>query len=163
MSQHETILADLNRYTTATRLVIILMDDAIKHTCTFGHYRDVISKSRTIHRHLFSSLSPFRSPIKEKGKQGRMKGLTRAQWVNLNRNNRPVLASQYSVLWEKTGPILPPLVVRQRGREAGRRNTGGFRNFETSLQVKLFGILFCLISLQFYYSIKIAFSRLLSS
>ena len=31
--QHETILADLNRYTTATRLVTILMDDAIKHTC----------------------------------------------------------------------------------------------------------------------------------
>ena len=31
-SQHETILADLNRYTTATRLVIILTDDAIKHT-----------------------------------------------------------------------------------------------------------------------------------
>ena len=32
-SQHETILADLNRYMTATRLVIILTDDAIKHTC----------------------------------------------------------------------------------------------------------------------------------
>ena len=32
-SQHETILADLNRYTTAMRLVIILMDDAIKHMC----------------------------------------------------------------------------------------------------------------------------------
>ena len=32
-SQHETILADLNRYTTAMCLVIILMDDAIKHTC----------------------------------------------------------------------------------------------------------------------------------
>ena len=32
-SQHETILADLNRYMTTTRLVIILTDDAIKHTC----------------------------------------------------------------------------------------------------------------------------------
>ena len=29
---------------------------------------------------------------------------------------------------------------------------GGFRNFKTSLQVKLFGLLFCLISLQFYCS-----------
>ena len=34
-SQHETILAELNRYTTATRLVIILMDEAIKHTCVW--------------------------------------------------------------------------------------------------------------------------------
>ena len=34
-SQHETILADLNRYTTATRLVIILTDDAIKHACVW--------------------------------------------------------------------------------------------------------------------------------
>ena len=32
-SQHETILADLNQYTAVTRLVIILTDDAIKHTC----------------------------------------------------------------------------------------------------------------------------------
>ena len=29
----ETILADLNWYTTAMRLVIILTDDAIKHMC----------------------------------------------------------------------------------------------------------------------------------
>ena len=67
-------------------------------TRAFGHYRDVISKSRTIHRHLFSDFSPFRSPIKEKGKQGRMKGHTRAQWINLNRNNRSVLANRYTVL-----------------------------------------------------------------
>ena len=52
---------------------------------------------------------------------------------------------------------------REAGREAGRRNTGGFRSFKTSLQVKLFGILICLISLQFYYGIRTAFSRLLSS
>ena len=32
-SQHETILADLDWYMTAMRLVIILMDGAIKHTC----------------------------------------------------------------------------------------------------------------------------------
>ena len=34
-SQHETILADLNRYMTPTRLVIILTNDAIKHTCVW--------------------------------------------------------------------------------------------------------------------------------
>ena len=76
-----------------------------------------------------------------------MKGLTRAQWINLNRNNRSVLVSRYSVLLEKIGPILPllvgPMAGREGGREAGRRNTGEFRNFKTSLQVKLFRILFC--------------------
>ena len=34
-SQHETILADLNWYMTATHLVIILLYDAIKHTCVW--------------------------------------------------------------------------------------------------------------------------------
>ena len=46
---------------------------------------------------------------------------------------------------------------RQAGREAGRRNTVGFRSFKTSLQVELFGFLICLISLQFYYGIRTAF------
>ena len=34
-------------------------------------------------------------------------------------------------------------------REASRQNIGGFQNFKTSLQVKLLGLLFCLISLHF--------------
>ena len=42
-----------------------------------------------------------------------------AQWINFNRNNKSVLAHQYSVMREKFGPILPPLVClsveRQRG------------------------------------------------
>ena len=96
------------------------------------------------------------------------------QWINLNRNNRSVLASRYSVLCEKNWPNSSTAsgsygreagreAGRQAGREAGRRNTGGFRSFKTSLQVKLFGILMCLISLQFYYGIRTAFSQLLSS
>ena len=32
------------------------------------------------------------------------------QWINLNLNNRSMLAHQYSVLGEKAGPILLPLV-----------------------------------------------------
>ena len=43
---------------------------------------------------------------------------------------------------KKIGPILPPLVGLTAGRQAGRRNTGGFQNFKTSIQVKLLGILF---------------------
>ena len=91
-------------------LLIILTDDAIKQLC------DVISVSHTTHRHLFSNFSPFHSPIKEKGKQGRKKGLTMAQCINLNRNNRSVLACWYSVLWEKIGPVLSPLVGLTTGR-----------------------------------------------
>ena len=61
-------------------------------TRTFGHQRDIISISRTIHRHVFSNFSPFHSLVKKKGKQGRMKGLTMEKWINLNQNNRSVLA-----------------------------------------------------------------------
>ena len=67
-------------------------------TRAFGHQRDVISISCTIHRHLFSDFSPFYSPVKEKGKQGRMKVLTMAQCIYLNRDNRYVLVCHYYVL-----------------------------------------------------------------
>ena len=40
------------------------------------------------------------------------------QWINLNRNNRSVLVSRYSVLSEKIGPILPSLVGLIAGRPA---------------------------------------------
>ena len=53
-----------------------------------------------------------------------------AQWINLGRNNRSVLAHHYSVLGEKSGPILLPLVGltagREGGRQFGRQNVGGF-------------------------------------
>ena len=57
-----------------------------------------------------------------------------AQWIDLNQNNRYMLAHRYSVSEEKTGPILLPLVRltagrdgrREGGRQAGRRNVGGF-------------------------------------
>ena len=75
--QHKIILADLNQYMTATCLVIILADDAIKHTCICP-----------LASHLFSNFSPFHSPVKKKEKQWRMKGLIMIQWINLNQNNR---------------------------------------------------------------------------
>ena len=52
---------------------------------------------------------------------------------------------------------------REGGREGGRPADEIPVDFKTSLQVKLFGILFCLISLLFYCSIRTAFSQLLSS
>ena len=48
-----------------------------------------------------------------------MKGLTMAQWINPNRNNRSVIASIPFVV-RKTGPILPPLVGLTAGWLAGR-------------------------------------------
>ena len=55
-----------------------------------------------------------------------MKGLTMAQWVNFNWNNRSVIAHHYSALSEKAGPVLLPLVGLTAGWLAGRRNAGGF-------------------------------------
>ena len=146
-SQHETILADLNRYMSATHLVIILLDDAIKHTHAFGHYHHVISKSRTIHWHLLSDFSPFCSTVKGKGKQGRMKGPIIVQWINLNRNNKSELAHWYSVLWEKAGPILLPFVslthVHMYVCMVGRQTKyGSFEIFKILYQLNYSGIYF---------------------
>ena len=65
-------MADLNRYMAATRLVIISMDDAIKHTGDLViSAGDVISISRTIHGLFFRDFSLFRLPVKGKGTEVR--------------------------------------------------------------------------------------------
>ena len=43
-----------------------------------------------------------------------------AQWVNLNQNNKSVIAHQYSALSEKAGPVLLPLVGLTAGWLAAR-------------------------------------------
>ena len=48
-----------------------------------------------------------------------MKGLNMVQWINLNQNNKSVLVCQCSVLWEKTGLVLLPLVGLIAGRQVG--------------------------------------------
>ena len=122
----------------------------------------------SMNSHLFNNLSPFHYPVKEKEKQSSMKGLTMAQWINLNRNNGSVLANRFPSSWEKTGPLLPPLVGLTAGWLAGwlagwQTIHGWIRNFKKSLQGKLFGFLPRLISMQCYYSIVVHFSRLFSS
>ena len=102
---------------------IILMDHVIKHLCIWPlAWRN--KYKRRIHQHFFSNFLPFHSPVKEKEKQGRMKGLTTAQWKNFNRNNRSVLARWYSVLREKIGLILLPLVGLMAGRPADEIGVG---------------------------------------
>ena len=76
-----------------------------------------------------------------------MKGLTMAQWINLNQNDIPVLACWYSVLWEKTGLILLPLVDLTAGRPADKIQMD-FEILKSSLQVKLFGLNITVMLLQ---------------
>ena len=52
-----------------------------------------------------------------------------AQWIDLNQNNRYMLAHRYSVSEEKTGPILLPLVRLTAGRDGGRE--GGEAGWQT--------------------------------
>ena len=52
-----------------------------------------------------------------------------AQWVNLNQNNRSVIAHQHSALSEKAGPVLLLLMGLTAGWLAGRQNAGRFQNF----------------------------------
>ena len=64
--------------------------------------------------------------------------------VNVLQNKGFVFRQQSPILREKTGPLHLALVGLTAGRQAGRRNTAGFRNLENPLQVKLFGFLLCL-------------------
>ena len=52
-----------------------------------------------------------------------------AQLLNLNRNNRSVIAHRYFALSEKAGPMPLPLVGVPAGWLAGRQNAAGFQNF----------------------------------
>ena len=120
----------------------------------FGHLCDIIRKYK-----LYNSSTPlqrfltFSVTSQREREAGMMKGLTMAQWTNLNQNNRSVSTFIFCTV-RKNGPILLLLVGRQAGRP---QNVGEFQRFKIFLQVKLFGLLFCLLSLQCCYSIRTAF------
>ena len=78
-----------------------------------------------------------------------MKGLTKVQWINRNRNNRSVLARRYSVLREKTDPILPPLVGLTAGRQAYRQ--AGRLGDKMQMRFGIFKILYRLNYLGIYF------------
>ena len=103
-----------------TSVSLYVLDNNLSNSCIGKSQPKNMCISRTIHQHFFSDFTSFCSPVKEKRKQRRMKKLTMVQWINLNQNNKSVLACRYSVLWEKTDPILLPLVVLwQGGRQTG--------------------------------------------
>ena len=73
--------------------------------------------------------------------------------INLDWNNRSVVAYWYSVLY-KNWPYCSTS-SGSYGRQVGRQNKGGFWDFYNSLHVQLFGLLFCLlIPPQCYSSIR---------
>ena len=123
----------------------------------------MISIHCTIYWHLFSNFSPIHLPVKEKEKQSRIKGLILAQWINLNRINRFVVASaSISCIVRKNWSYLPT-TIGSYGRLAGwQTKYGRVSNFLKSIQVKLFRSLFCLNQCNAIIVSQVHFSRLLS-
>ena len=119
-------------------------------TCALGHYHDVISISRTIRWHLFSYISLFCSPVKEKGKQGRMKRLIMVQWINLNWNNRSVLRSTSIFCIGRQNWPYPPTTSGSYSRQGGRE--GGRPADKTQVGFKIFKIFYRLNYLGFYFA-----------
>ena len=89
-----------------------------------------------------------------------------AKWINLNQNNRSVLAHQYSVLGEKTGPILLSLVGLMAGREAGQpadEMQVGFEIFKILYRLNYSGFYFVCYHSNVTTVLELHFSWLLSS
>ena len=154
-SQHEIIMADLNRYTAKTLyLLITLMDDVIMYTYIWT-LADVISSYKLLQfidaSLVISHLFIHQSKRKRSNEGWKVSLSFIVKWMNLNQIKRSLVLHWYPTLWEKNGLIFPPLVglmyVRQAGRQIGRQNACGFQNFKNSLQVKLFRVIFCLTTL----------------
>ena len=86
-----------------------------------------------------------------------------AQWVNRLRNNIFVNLPPLPLSCEISGALhlaQPGLTAGwQAGRQAGRRNTGGFRNFQNWLYAEIFEFSLCLTKIQHHYSLTNAFQR----
>ena len=89
-----------------------------------------------------------------------------AQWINLKMNNRSVLVHQYSVLGEKTGPILLLLVGLMAGREGGRpadKMRVGFEIFKFLYWLNYSGFYFVCYHSNVTIVLELHFGQLLSS
>ena len=88
-----------------------------------------------------------------------------AQWINLNRNNRSVLAYQYSVLGEKNWPY-PSTASGSYGREGGRladEMRVGFEIFKILYRLNYSGFYFVYYHSNVTTVLELHFSQLLSS
>ena len=72
-----------------------------------------------------------------------------AQWINLNRNYKSVVVHRYSALWEKTGPMLLPLVGLTAGWLSGWLAV--WLTDEMRVDFEIFKILYRLNYSDFYF------------
>ena len=77
--------------------------------------------------------------------------------MNLQRNSSFVNRTRFLLLCEKSGAILLVLVGLTAGRQAVRRNSGRFHNFQISLLIVLLGFSWSLTKVQFCYSVTKGF------
>ena len=110
--------------------------------------------SHAIHHHLFSNLSPFCSPVKEKGKQWRMKELTMVHWINLKLEQICGSTLIFCIV-RKTGPILLLLVGLTAGSQAGWKESpwyiGLILNRNRSVLAYRYSVFWEKLALSFYY------------
>ena len=118
-SQHESILAALNQYTTKIlRSLIILTDDAIKLMWPLvwhNKYKPYNSMTRLqwFLTFLFTSQRE-RKAMKDK----RIYYAAMDSWILVKSINRSVVVRRYSALWKK--PTHPPTVSGSNSRQAGK-------------------------------------------
>ena len=91
-----------------------------------------------------------------------MKRLTIVQWINLNQNNRFVLALRYPVLREKAGPIFQPLEVFAAGRQADEIWVS-FEIFKILCRLNYLGYYFVYYHCNVTTVLELHFSQLLAS
>ena len=85
-----------------------------------------------------------------------------AQWVNRLRNNIFVNPPPLPLLCEISGALHLAQLGLMAGRQAGRQNTGEFRNFQIRVLVKIFDLSFRLTKVQHHYSLTNEFQLVFS-
>ena len=85
-----------------------------------------------------------------------------AQWVNRLRNKIFVNPPSLPLLCGISGALHLAQPGLTAGRQAGRRNTGEFRNFQSWLKVEIFDLSFRLTKIQHHYSLTNAFQPVFS-
>ena len=85
-----------------------------------------------------------------------------AQWVNCLRNKIFINPPPLPLLCEISGALHLAQPGLTAGWQAGRRNTGEFRNFPSWLYVEIFDLSFRLTKVQHHYSLTNAFQLVFS-
>ena len=102
--------------------------------CAINVLCDVINKAVSLLIHSLVSFSPcLRRYRRTRKDYDTIKGITMAQWTNVNWNNRFINPTPLPWMSEVSGAVHLALPGLTAGRQAGRRNAGEFRKFENLL------------------------------